>query len=427
MAEWTENITTLSSFAKTQPHASYAALTHGLMSKWTYLSRVMPNIGQLLEPIDESIQTNLIQALTGRPSPNILETTLLALPTRLGGLGISIPSMKADGEFKSSLSVCSPLIDGIQRQDHVYGWETFEMQLDQKKNVRRRTNHENTSKVEELKELLPDTVQRAMDLASEKGPSSWLTALPLSDHGFTLHKRAFQDALALRYGWNPKNIPTKCDCGKVFSIEHVLSCAKGGFPTIRHNEIKDLTATLVTEVCNDVCIEPNLQPITEETFRGATANTQEGVRLDISANGVWGGRFEKTYFDVRVFNPHAPTNKGPLTTCCNKHEREKKRSYEQRVREIEHSSFTPLVMSTTGGMGKEATTFFKRLASLLSAKWDTTYSNTTYSNTLNWLRCRLSFSLLRSSIQAIRGARSSQGRAVIAAELATEESRLQGN
>ncbi len=181
------------------------------------------------------------------------------------------------------------------------------MQLDHKKNVRRRIYHENTSKVEELTELLPDTLQRAMDLASEKGASSWLTALPLSEHGFTLHKRAFQDALALRYGWNPKNTPTKCDCGKIFTIEHVLSCAKGGFPTIRQNEIRDLTATLLTEVCNDVCIEPNIQPITEETFRGATANTQEGAHLDISANGVWGGRFEKTYFDVRVFNPHAPT------------------------------------------------------------------------------------------------------------------------
>ncbi len=128
----------------------------------------------------------------------------------------------------------------------------------------------------------------------------------------TLHKRAFQDALALRYGWNPKNTPTKCDCYKAFSIEHVLSCAIGGFPTIRYNEIRDLTATLLTEVCNDVCIEPNLQPITEETFRCATANTQKGARLDISANGVWGGRYEKTYFDLRVFNPHVTTNKGPL-------------------------------------------------------------------------------------------------------------------
>ncbi len=76
VAKWAENITTLSSFAKTQPHASYAALTHGLMSKWTYLSRVMPAIGQLLQPLDECIQANLIPALTGRPPPNDLETTL---------------------------------------------------------------------------------------------------------------------------------------------------------------------------------------------------------------------------------------------------------------------------------------------------------------------------------------------------------------
>jgi predicted exporter len=86
------------------------------------------------------------------------------------------------------------------------------------------------------------------------------------------------------------------------------------------------------------------------------------------------------------------------------HEREKKRAYEQRVREVEHSSFTPLVLSATGGMGKEATTFFKRLASHLAEKWESHYSMT-----LGWLRCRLSFSLLHSAIQANRGARSSRG------------------
>ena len=38
-----------------------------------------------------------------------------------------------------------------------------------------------------------------------------------------------------------------------------------------------------------------------------------------------------------------------------KHEKEKKRAYEQRVREVEHTSFVPLVMSVTGGMSREAT------------------------------------------------------------------------
>ena len=200
----------------------------------------------------------------------------------------------------------------------------------------------------------------------------------------------------------------KCACGCNFSVEHALSCARGAFPTIRHNEIRDLTAHLLTEVCNDVRIEPDLQPVTSEQLTGATANSQDGARLDLSANGVWGGRYEKTFFDVRVFNPHAPSNKNlSLPACYKKHEREKKRAYEQRVREVEHSSFTPLVLSATGGMGVEAENFYKRLASMLASKWDSPYSST-----LCWLRCRLAFSLLRSAIQAIRGARSSQGHAM---------------
>ena len=205
-------------------------------------------------------------------------------------------------------------------------------------------------------------------------------------------------------------------------MEHALSCPKGGFPILRHNEIRDFTASLLTEVCHDVQVEPELQPLTGESLTNATANTQDGARLDISANGVWGGRFEKTFLDVRVFNPLAPSNRHSTpSTCYMKHEREKKRAYEQRVREIEHASFTPLVLSSTGGMGREATTFYKRIASLLSDKWDYPYSKT-----LNWLRCRLSFSLLRSSIQAIRGARSSRGNAVTptSVELVAEESRI---
>ena len=154
--------------------------------------------------------------------------------------------------------------------------------------------------------------------------------------------------MALRYGWTPKNAPSKCECGKVFTVEHALSCPKGGFPILRHNEIRDFTASLLTEVCHDVQVEPELQPLTGESLTNATANSQDGARLDISANGVWGGRFEKTFLDVRVFNPLAPSNRHSTpSTCYMKHEREKKRAYEQRVREIEHASFTPLVLSST--------------------------------------------------------------------------------
>ena len=151
-----------------------------------------------------------------------------------------------------------------------------------------------------------------------------------------------------------------------------------------------------------------MQPVTGEVLTGATSNSQDGARLDIAVNGFWGGRSERTFLDVRVFNPHAPSNQQPsLASCYRKQEAVKKRAYEQRVREIEHASFTPLVLSATGGMANQATAFYKRLASRLATKWDQPYSST-----MAWLRCRLTFSLLRSAIQCIRGARSSCGHAI---------------
>ena len=210
---------------------------------------------------------------------------------------------------------------------------------------------------------------------------------------------------ALRYGWDPVRLPQYCACGKKFSVEHAFTCPKGGFPSIRHNEIRDLTAGLLTEVCHEVEVEPHLQPVTGEKFILTSSNIEDGARLDISASGFWGGRCEKTYIDVKVFNPHAPSNRTTNSKAIyRKHELCKKRSYDARIREVEHSSFTPLIFSATGGMAAEATIFYKRLASLLSDKWDSNYAAV-----MGWVRCCLSFSLLRSAIRCLRGSRSSRG------------------
>ena len=141
-------------------------------------------------------------------------------------------------------------------------------------------NRERTKNdINTLTPLLSTNMQRSVNLSKEKGASSWLTTLPLKTHGFTLHKQAFRDALSLRYGWTPNKLPSKCACGSSFTVEHALSCAKGGFPSIRHNEIRDFTADFLSEVCNNVCTEPELLPVTGENLAGASANTQPGARL----------------------------------------------------------------------------------------------------------------------------------------------------
>ena len=125
-------------------------------------------------------------------------------------------------------------------------------------------------------------------------------------------------------------------------------------------------------------LNPHYSPcITGESLSGASANTEDGARLDITANGFWGSHFERAYFDVRVFNPYAPSNcHDSLASTYRKHEWAKKRAYEQQIREIEHGSFTPLVMSASGGAGNAAKVCLKRLASMLAKKWDQPYSST---------------------------------------------------
>ena len=70
---------------------------------------------------------------------------------------------------------------------------------------------------------------------------------------------------------------------------------------------------------------------------------------------------------------------------------------DERVREVERACFSPLVFA-----GPTATTLFKKLVSMLADK-----RGNNYSKCLFWLRCRLCFSLLRSSVMCLRGHRSS--------------------
>ena len=81
-------------------------------------------------------------------------------------------------------------------------------------------------------------------------------------------------------------------------------------------------------------------------------------------------------------------------------EREKKRLYNDRIIHTERATFTPLVFSTTGGMGPECERMNKRLAEMIAAK-----RGEAYSHVMSYIRTRLRFALLRCTITAIRGTR----------------------
>ena len=262
VTKWTKELDNLATIAVTQPHAAHAAFTHGLSSKWSYLSRTIEGISTLLQPLESVIRSKLVPTLTCQPPPNDELRALLALPARLGGIALDNPTSRADLEFSASIKVTNPLKKAILQQNVEYSGDVIDEQVKAIADIYKQKSDLRKQAANYLKQSLPAPLKRSMDLAQEKGASTWLTSLPIQEFGFALHKNAFQDALALRYNWQPLRAPTACACGTKFSVEHALSCPKGGFPSIRHNEIRDLTANLLTEVCNDVCIEPDLQPIT---------------------------------------------------------------------------------------------------------------------------------------------------------------------
>ena len=158
----------------------------------------------------------------------------------------------------------------------------------------------------------------------------------------------------------------------------------------------------MSEVCNDVCVEPSLQPLTGEAFYRASTITTDEARLDISAKGFWDCRQECTFFDVRGYlTPlHFLTGKPHYKPYLyQQQEQIKRRQYEDRVRQVERALFVPLIF-TSGGTSKLTTTALKRLASGISVA-----RNLPYSVILGWLRCRLGFCQLRSSIMCLRGSR----------------------
>lgn len=422
VASFTHRVEKLSQIAKSQPQAAYAAFTKGLIGEWTFLSRTTNNTSQLFGPVEEMIRTQFLPAITGRSPPGDAERDLLGLPARHGGLGLSNPTLLASEAYEGSRRATEPLSMLIEAQCADLG--------DTCKEVIKRRTEERTRRRKQLAEMaqavlprLSADVRRAAEHASEKGASSWLTAVPLDRHDFVLPKGQFRDALCLRYGWPPALLPSTCVCGQPFNINHALSCPTGGYPSLRHNEIRDITARLMEEVCYDVSIEPTLQPITGEFLQGRCTNREDNARLDIAARGFWGCRVQKAFFDVRVFNPSAQSHRNlQVQSVYQRHEKEKRREYQQRVCEVERGSFTPLVFAASGGMGPAATVTYKRLASLLATK-----RKEAYSQTMMWVRARLSFALLRSAIMSLRGsrrARTSRTSFIPPADLVVSDCRL---
>ena len=322
------------------------------------------------------------------------------MPAKLGGLGLIIPSELSDVSYQNSRFATTELVKKIVLQNETIVESVEEERAEVIQQIQKNKATRDAEKFTYVKGTLDTHKLKLLEATTEKGASSWLTTMPLRNHDLYLNKQEFWDAVYMRYGIPLPRLPSTCVCKKSFTVEHAMSCQRGGFIHIRHNELRDFTAELLSEVCKDVSIEPMLTPLTGERFSYNTANVEDHARLDVAARGVW-NRGSRAYCDVRVFNPLAPTYQDQTLKAAHKsNENAKKREYGERVRNVEHGTFTPLVFTCFGGMSVECARFYDKLSEMLSEKRDTPLSIVK-----SWIRTKISFSLLRTMNLCIRGSR----------------------
>ena len=313
------------------------------------------------------------------------------------------PVETAEREFRSSVYITQDLAKVIIDQNTDFNNYNEEDAIKKIKIVKQKKEEQLKIKCTELLGEMDGKEKRLIELAQEKGAGAWLSASPIKSLGFVLNKQEFRDSICMRYGWNIPDTPAYCQCGKKNDLDHTLICSKGGYVYMRHNGIRDLEGELMKEVCRDVKIEPQLQPIGERELSGIT---EDKARLDVSGVGVW-GLHERTFLDIKVIHPNCATNMPmALPDLYVHHENIKKKAYKERVLNVEHGSLTPIVFSTAGGASPEANRHHKRIAQLIALK-----RKEEYAHVMQYIRTRLRFNLLRSILVAIRGERGRSSRA----------------
>ena len=103
----------------------------GLKHRWTYFLITLSDIQDLLEPLESALSKVLIPAITQHKFSQLLDRDILALPVRLGGLGMTNPCLEANFEQSFSVKVTIPLVRQIVAQSHQMPDDSFVKPLKQ--------------------------------------------------------------------------------------------------------------------------------------------------------------------------------------------------------------------------------------------------------------------------------------------------------
>jgi len=173
----------LSSFASTQPHASYSTLTHGYVSKWNYYFRTNSGISALLSLLESAVRNHLLPKLVPHAVSDT-ERELFSFPVCFGGLGICNPMSSSEEQYSFSKALLQCFADLILSQKSALCPEVVHHQNELLQHLSSLREQPLSAQLQSAISNCPPPLRWVVECCLERGASSWLSALPLEQYGF---------------------------------------------------------------------------------------------------------------------------------------------------------------------------------------------------------------------------------------------------
>jgi len=213
LPDFEHGIRELASAAKNYPQTAHAGLQKSLQHEWAFLQHVILDIGDHFQSIEDAISNDF-------------------LPSMFGESSLEEDDYRRSTIYEASTIVCSHLIQAVQGGILFRPAEHMPTRQQVLSELLNRRDEAYKDTLASLLSALPNvdgkgSLARLIGRASATG--QWLSCMPSAVSGTELVCDEFRDAIRLRYGRTPTNLPEKCDgCGAKFTLEHAISCKVGG-------------------------------------------------------------------------------------------------------------------------------------------------------------------------------------------------------
>ena len=240
---WAESVRTLAGVARNHPQPAYSRLHKSLQQEWAFVQRVNHGFGDAFGPVEEALRETFLTALLQGVEEGTTWRGVIRLPVKHTVVALTDPTKMAPENWTASCVITRNLVTALRGQVEFRMADHSACLREGRTAVRKRSVLRSEGALATT--IAVDPVQGSRQLQQATKTGTWLKVQLSTVNGIELGAQEWRDALFLRYGLEPPNLPHYCDGRNAkFSICHALDCKRVGIFTARHNALRNRVAEL---------------------------------------------------------------------------------------------------------------------------------------------------------------------------------------